>query len=245
MKKILLVSGCSYTDPNYYSIMHPDMNCNWPMWPELLAEKLNMQCVNLAMSGAGNEYIYSTLLDYITTNDTNNIGLVIAAWTQNQRKDYQKENKLWTNLRVDPHGHVYGWMYKSLRYYVSFKILCEHYKLPYANFQMLHPFKDVLDGLRPGEKDILSGEFDRDFRFEFDGNVKEAEEKLLKIILKYDTLLDENFLGWPMMSKLGGWYMNDSLKDYKISELDKHPNSEGQKLIMEKLYDRLEPRILN
>ena len=59
---------------------------------EALAEKLNMQCVNLAMSGAGNEYIYSTLLDYITTNDTNNIGLVIAAWTQNQRKDYQQEN---------------------------------------------------------------------------------------------------------------------------------------------------------
>jgi hypothetical protein len=239
MKKILLVSGCSYTDPNYYSIMHPDMNCNWPMWPELLAEKLNMQCVNLAMSGAGNEYIYSTLLDYITTNDTNNIGLVIAAWTQNQRKDYQKENKLWTNLRIDPHGHVYGWMYKSLRYYLSFKILCEHYNLPYKHFQMLHPYKDVLDGLKPGERDIRNKVFDKNFIHEFEGDVKEAKKELAKIIYQYDKLLQKNFWQWPCISELGGRYMNDDLKDYKISELDKHPNSEGQKLIMEKLYDWL------
>ena len=238
MKKILLVSGCSYTDPNFYSIFHPDMDCNWPMWPELLAEKLNMDCVNLAMSGAGNEYIYSTLLDYITQNDTSNIGLVIAAWTQNQRKDFTKNGK-WTNLRIDPHGDVYGWMYKSLRNYLSFQILCEHYKLPYVHFQMLHPFKDVLNGLKPGEKDILSGEYDKDFRFEFDGDVKEATERLCRIIMEYDNLLDKNFLGWPTLKQLGGWYMNDGLKDYKISELDKHPNSEGQKLIMEKLYDRL------
>lgn len=246
MRKILLVSGCSYTQHNFISVMHPELDCSaWPKWPELLAEKLNMDCVNLAMSGAGNEFIYSTLLDYITQNDISNIGLVMAAWTQNQRKDFTNKFDLWTNLRIDPHGDVFGWMHKSLRYYVSFKILCEHYKLPYAHFQMLHPFKDVLDGLRPGEKDILSGEFHKDFKYEFNGNVKEAEEKLLKIIMKYDTLLDENFLGWPMVKKLGGWYMNDGLKDYKISELDRHPNSEGQKLIMEKLYDRLGPRILN
>ena len=225
--KILLVSGCSYTDPNYYSIMHPDMKCNWPMWPELLAEKLNMQCVNLAMSGAGNEYIYSTLLDYITTNDTSNIGLVIAAWSQNQRKDFQKENTLWTNVRVDPHGHVYGWMYKSLRYYLSFKILCEQYKLPYKHFQMLHPYKDVLDGLK----------FDNDFVQEFKGDVNKAKKQLAKIIYQYDKLLQENFLQWPCINELGGTYMNEYLQDYKISELDRHPNSEGQKLIMEKLYD--------
>lgn len=238
MKKILLVSGCSYTDPNFYSIMHPDMDCNWPMWPELLAEKLNMDCVNLAMSGAGNEYIYSTLLDYITQNDTSNIGLVIAAWTQNQRKDFTKNGK-WTNARIDPHGDVYGWMYKSLRNYLSFQILCQKYNLPYAQFQMLSPYKDVLDGLRYGEISVKKGIRTKDDRIQFKGDPKKAEEKLLKIILEYDHLIDKNFLGWPMMSKIGGWYANDRLQDYKISELDNHPNSEGQKLIMKKLYDRL------
>lgn len=238
MKKILLVSGCSCTDPNFYSIFHPDMDCNWPMWPELLAEKLDMDCVNLAFSGAGNEYIYSTLLDYITQNDTSNIGLVMAAWTQNQRKDFTK-NGTWTNSRIDPHGDVYGWMHKSLRNYLSFQILCQKYNLPYVHFQMLSPYKDVLDGLRYGQISVKKGIKTSKDRIEFKGDPLEAERKLLKIILKYDHLIDKNFLGWPIIPQIGGWLMNDVTKDYKISELDRHPNSEGQKKIMEFIYGQL------
>jgi hypothetical protein len=239
MKKILLVSGCSYTDPNFYSIFHPDMDCNWPMWPELLAEKLNMQCVNLATSGAGNEYIYSTLLDYITQNDTSNIGLVMAAWSQNQRKDFQKDDK-WTNIRVDQNGDVYSWMKKSLRYYLSFKLVCEQYNIKYKSFQMINSYKDVLEGLRPGEISITNGTYDKDFRFKFVDDVKLSETKLLKIISSYENLLSENFIGWPLDKKLGGFNMNQFLNDNeKISELDKHPNESGQKKIMEILYDRL------
>jgi len=132
MKKILLVSGCSNTDKNFYSEIHPEMDCSWPKWPELLAEKLNMDCVNLAKSGAGNEYIYSSLLDYITENNTSNIGLVIPAWTQCQRKDFSNGwNMRWTNTRIDSHGDVFSWIRKSLNYYLSFQILCEKYNLPY------------------------------------------------------------------------------------------------------------------
>jgi len=239
MKKILLVSGCSYTDPNFYSIFHPDMDCNWPMWPELLAEKLDMECVNLATSGAGNEYIYSTLLDYITQNDTSNIGLVMAAWSQNQRKDFQKDDK-WTNIRVDQNGDVYSWMKKSLRYYLSFKLVCEQYNIKYKSFQMINSYKDVLEGLRPGEISITNGTYDKDFRFKFIDDVKLSETKLLKIISSYENLLSENFIGWPLDKKLGGFNMNQFLNDNeKISELDKHPNESGQKKIMEILYDRL------
>lgn len=239
MKKILLVSGCSYTDPNFYSIMHPDMDCNWPMWSELLAEKLDMKCVNLAMSGAGNEYIYSTLLDYITQNDTSNIGLVMAAWSQNQRKDFQKDDK-WTNERVDQNGDVYSWMKKSLRYYLSFKLVCEQYNIKYKSFQMINSYKDVLQGLRPGERSIANGTYDKDFRFKFVDDVKLSETKLLKIISSYENLLSENFIGWPLDKKLGGFNINQFLNDeLKISELDRHPNKKGQKKIMEILYDRL------
>ena len=41
------------------------MDTTWPMWPELVAKKLDMDCINLGQSGAGNEYIYFTLLDEI------------------------------------------------------------------------------------------------------------------------------------------------------------------------------------
>ena len=46
-KKILLVSGCSWSDNNFNSIFHPSLDCSWTKWPELLAKKLDMICVNL------------------------------------------------------------------------------------------------------------------------------------------------------------------------------------------------------
>ena len=54
MKK-LVVSGCSWGDEIFFSPFHPDMDCEWPKWPKLLAEKLNMECVNLCKCGAGQE----------------------------------------------------------------------------------------------------------------------------------------------------------------------------------------------
>ena len=47
---------------------------------------------NLARNGGGNEYIYSSLFDEITNNFTDRIGLVVAAWSQCQRVDYQLES---------------------------------------------------------------------------------------------------------------------------------------------------------
>ena len=56
MKKILLVSGCSFTNANYKSVQHPEREFLWNKWPKILAEKLNMDCINLAQSGTGNEF---------------------------------------------------------------------------------------------------------------------------------------------------------------------------------------------
>ena len=75
MKKILLASGCSYTTHNYNSHYHTDMKCDWPKWPEILADKLGMDCINVGQSGAGQEYIYTSIVNDINKE---NIGLVIA-----------------------------------------------------------------------------------------------------------------------------------------------------------------------
>jgi len=42
MKKILLVSGDSFSDKNFSTMIHPELDTSWPKWPELLADKLNM-----------------------------------------------------------------------------------------------------------------------------------------------------------------------------------------------------------
>ena len=89
MKKYLIVSGCSWGDPNFISAEHPDMDTSWKMWPEILAEKLDMKLINLCKSGQGQEYIYSTLIDKLQTIPISQIGLMIAAWSTAPRRDYQ------------------------------------------------------------------------------------------------------------------------------------------------------------
>ena len=64
MVKKLVALGCSYTENQY----------PFTVWPELLAKKLDMECVNLAKCGKGNEYIYSSILDYLFLE---NIGLLL------------------------------------------------------------------------------------------------------------------------------------------------------------------------
>ena len=82
-KKILLSSGCSYTDRwgerkigNY--------------WPAYLANKLDMDYVNVAKSGGGNDYILKSITEFITKNPLEEIGLVCCLWS-----DYTREYFYW------------------------------------------------------------------------------------------------------------------------------------------------------
>ena len=50
----LIASGCSWTRYRSHST-----------WPEVLSQKLGMECVNLGASAAGNEYIFSSILDEV------------------------------------------------------------------------------------------------------------------------------------------------------------------------------------
>mgnify|MGYP001265764672 FL=1 len=251
MKKILLVSGCSNTEKDFHSDVHPELDTSWPKWPELLAKKLDMEPVNLAKSGMGNEYIYTTLLRYITQTDRGRIGLVIPAWTQNQRKDYQVKG-YWRNQRIDPDGDIFSWTRRTLDNYLSFQILCERYNLPYMQVQMLSPYIDWLNGLMPAEGDP---KYSKGFRHTYPGNEEKDNKKLIEMIAKYDDLINQKkFLGWPLSHEYGGYSLQKKLigirskktgvfkpvnLDTMISNLDHHPNAKGQEVISEFIYERL------
>lgn len=239
MKKILLVSGCSWGDKDFQSLYHLDKDCSWPKWCDLLAEKLDMQLVNLCKMGAGNEYIFSSLIDYITTHDTSNIGLVLAAWSQCQRRDFAEKGK-WNNHRIDKEGDILYWVEKSLRYMLSFKILCEKYNLNYKQFQMIQLYKDILEGLRAGEKEIIEGTYDKEYRHQVVENKVETYDKIIKILMDFEPQTDKNFIGWPFDDTIGGFSFNNFLEEHeKISDIDRHPNRKGQVKVMEMIYDRL------
>ena len=246
MKKILLVSGCSNTDENFYSVIHPDIDTSYPKWPELLAQKLNMDCVNLAKSGAGNDYIYTTLFNYITNNNTSNIGLVIPAWSQCQRKDYQEGNMgRWTNTGIDPHGDVFSWVKKSLVNFLSFQILCEKYNLNYLHLHMLDLYINIFWGLKPRDVDIDQGLYSENFRFNYKlGDKEKDNKKVIDIILSYEKLINtKKFIGWPLCEELGGFSLQRKLIELEpnlmLSKKDSHPNKLGHERLAEFIEDYL------
>ena len=75
-RKKLVVSGCSYTD-NY---ARQEKIKEFPLWGELLAEKLDMDLINLGRCGYGNKAIYTSLAETILPRK--DIGLCVAIWSE-------------------------------------------------------------------------------------------------------------------------------------------------------------------
>ena len=246
MRKVLIASGCSWTDENFTTIHHPDMDCSWPKWPELLAEKLDMDYINLGEHGAGNEYIYSSLLHQIQSMDPDDIGLVIPAWTQAQRKDI-KVRDVWQFLSP-PKNELYS---KSTKYYgdVAYRVqesiilfyslqeICKARDINIIQFQMLPLFRNSISD------QYLDRLINSDNTLEL---------SLIQTIYDSPFLndIDSTFIGWPTEDKLGGFNIqtgvinthdDDGIVDYQymLSDLDNHPNAEGHTKIAEYLYDNI------
>lgn len=90
MDKILLSSGCSYTDQNYMSMDHsiPDNERGgWPMWPELMAKELKLKSVNVGEKGRDNSYILDSIIDGISTYGES-IDTIAILWSSADRMPF-------------------------------------------------------------------------------------------------------------------------------------------------------------
>ena len=235
MKK-LIVSGCSWGDKNFMSSFHPEMDCDWPKWPEILAKKLNMQPINLCKSGAGQEYIYSSISDYIQKTPKDEIGYVMAAWSTAPRRCYQIKNK-WSNDRQDMRGDIVYWLNKSIRYQYAFQNLMEQEKLPYIHFQMISLYRGHLWELNKREYDPN----EKTSNITLGALYKKLKDESLETLKNTKYKFNDKHLNWPSDEELGGFNIEFTIlnESHKISELDRHPNKAGQQKIAEYLYDRL------
>ena len=84
-RKYLLASGCSYTNPNYVSGPHPEMDCSWPKWPEIVADKLGLEVINLGRNGMGYKYIVDSLMPHIVSHPED-IEVVMVGWSETWRE---------------------------------------------------------------------------------------------------------------------------------------------------------------
>lgn len=221
-RKKLIVSGCSYTD-NWWTREH-----GVRVWPEILAEKLDMDCINLGQCGRGNEYIFQTIIDEIQKHK--NIGLVIPMWSEWNRIDFQRNQKSpngysWNTVRTgtelrkdklsefsritDDHIRLINQMENSfyIRNLFGAKICIERTIRFFYLFQEIMTLKRLnyiqSSAVYPIPLDIIK-----------DDGRGWNDELFIKTFFNsiyFDEINHKKFFGWPVLSQLGGDTMDEML----------------------------------
>jgi hypothetical protein len=231
MTKKLIAVGCSYTADDY----------TFPVWPELLSKKLNMELVNFGRSGMGNEYIATKVTE--ASIHLNDIGLVVCMWSEFTRLDFQF-NPDWFSIHerddiTEDMKHIllgpYPSTMSSLRQMFLTRSLLRNYSIPYIFIQGTSPYKNNWRV----DKEI--SDYTRGKVLYKERKPKPFREICIRTLIEnsYIKFLDEkNFLGWPIFYEIGGWCVDDKLeKDERISKFDNHPNANGHQHIAELLYN--------
>ena len=260
-KGILLASGCSWTAENSISTDHSLSNEDrggWAMWPELLANELNLSHLNVAKSGIGNKEIFDSIVDVINTKT--NIKLVIVAWSGwdrfkkmgihdqhplaslmiNECADYSKYKKIYT---LDDYSNFFksatfedlkkysrDCIDSSLRYMFVLAQLLKSKNIPYLFFQGLSAFPIS-----------ITEEIKTVVTYGDNNVIKDFTRSVYYSKIK----CDKNIIGFPFFKIIGGHRLSDltdGISNLEISELDTHPNAKGQKVISDYIkehYDRV------
>ena len=234
-RKKLIAIGCSFTEHYLNSDQSPNLNFDFPRWPQHLADMLDMECVNLGKAGAGNDYILAKTVD--ATLKEKNIGLVVLMWSEWQRMGFQcfPDWNRWTH--ITPH--------KPYHMVDQEKFILEKQNPPHATRNTLRRFIHAEKILSDIPYMFIQGTQAIFFRKHL--TRRDVSNEILKSpYLDYiENNISDKFIGWPIMSEIGGYCMDDILNkkgptrlEYRISSYDAHPNAAGHKFIAEFLYEK-------
>ena len=231
-KKYLIVSGCSWADPHQDSEdprVSNDIVMNYNRWFNILADKLDMQLINFGKYSSGNEYICSSLIDNISAmgeKKRSNIGLVIAAWSEAKRTDFEFkkndndyyvknlfENKykeyrynkkyIWDSvLYTDPlRGDMFYRVKQSIRYMYMLQTFLKHNNIPYKMVQSV-PLEKLPNLGTEFNLGLAFGTSQRSLQ-----GAKEVEDIFKQQVADelsqfpiYNLIDKNNFISWPILN---------------------------------------------
>jgi hypothetical protein len=251
--KTLLTVGCSFTDQNWFSKVHPEIDCSFLKWPEVLGDKLGYKVVNLGKSGNSNDGIFKSAQDYIIDHK---VDMICALWSQGHRlniHDMINVNWAWSfNEKGIPTNPGDRWQKNIFNTYWFSKLLkSQHTQL--ANEHLRYVY--MLDQLGKYNNNIpvyhMQGPSPYHAFSSLDITTPENRKKeYLKAFLdsQYFAILDEqdNIWGWPFWPELGGRGSKTpgnaggaSFEKYenRISKKDSHPNASGHKIIASRFME--------
>ena len=246
--KTLLAVGCSFTCKTFKSKVHPEIDCSFPKWPEVLGNKLGYNVVNLGLSGNSNDRIFKTTQDYLVNNK---VDMICALWTQSTRLNvHDMENCNWNYVTRS------GAASQSLKIFNIEKFLdivendgTDNY-LKLANEHLRNIF--MLDQLsKHNNIPIYHMQGASSFIPEIEGVAlsRKRHIKYLQAFVdsKYFNILDKqtNIYGWPFYQELGGFAIDQIFKQEGpdqdiLSDKDKHPNAHGHEVIANEYFELIE-----
>jgi hypothetical protein len=230
----MITSGCSFTES-----IRPNQEKSWA---DYLAEKLGKKLTNYGRGGAGNEYIYNSVVDNLGTD------LVVVMWSCFDRWDFHKGSFELPYLiedggtvpRKDELVNTSTGEFENT--YLADENIVELSKVMLKNnlddreYQIKKTLRWMVSLQHICEQKNISliqclgfgkGRWDRDI-------------ELAKTSVDYKPFyeLEHKSLGWPFVNRIGGFTIMDKLhKDMFVSNFDRHPNDKGHKYISEIIYD--------
>lgn len=156
--KRLFAFGCSFT------------NYRWSTWADCLAPEFDY-FENWGQSGAGNEFVFNSIMECDQRNKFTADDTVIVCWTTVTREDRYVQgrwhtlgnmftcpiyNKDYLSTHIDEHGLLI----KTLAYIKAVKTLLESRNtrwrfLAMDNIDSLNIYKDVVDSILPSYRTVL------------------------------------------------------------------------------------------
>ena len=232
--KYIIVSGCSYTAKGHCwededGKYHVDIK-----WAEHLKNMIdpNAELINVGQSGAGNEYIYTSLKDEILKIDPKDILLVMAAWSGSTREDWKcPPHKIgkpprWaqdnfgnrSNRPSQYHKDNYFMESRTHNWRWSLQRLAEQLDFKYLEVNMLN---------NVGRPHFSKG---------CCGLPTHPMYKLMNPMLSLTECYAIS-MGYAVGASVDDMIL---LKEDRISEKDSHPNAQGHKKIAEWIYNEIQ-----
>ena len=256
--KTLLAVGCSLTDEKFESMAHPELDCSWPKWPEIVGKKLGYNVVNLGESGNSNDAIFKSAQDYIIDHK---VDMICALWTQGHRLNiHDMININWTWSFMDKEIVSSGdCLQKDVFNKDEFSRLLRYKHTALANEYLRYIY--MLDQLGKYNNNIpvyhmqgLRGYYPYGSSTRVKAHTMRKEYATAFLDSPYFSILDKqtNIYGWPLLQELEGSIYIDGPKalashtwkemqaltlKYRISDKDSHPNAPGQKIIANRFME--------
>jgi hypothetical protein len=235
MSKILLTSGSSFSFDFYGLEDSKQVSVGFDKWPTVLANQLEFQLINKSKPGASNLYIFDHLMENIILHEKD-IGLVVAAWSYGFKtsifrnyelnyiniNDQDFDDKTLINnaeqmqSKILADGLLASSIEQTLRLMVYLQNFCDHKGIKCIHYPLLNIFKTNL----PQQSHI------------------KLLEQMINSTFFQKIQNFNNIIGWPCDNYLGGYTYATAHPDQTISNINRHPTEQGQKIIAQEIYDK-------